>query len=122
MSKNAKPIKFNEEMRVDFEWRVETVLKTVNGVASKASKWVIKSGRVYLYCLDKNPKLSNGGGGNSHESNGDYLEILYARITVYNAEASQCTLDWREPNERWTLACQGSLEDCLLGLKEGVVF
>ena len=49
---------------------------------------------------------------------GKYLELTYARITLYDSEGTDCTLDWQRHNNQWMTLANGTLEECLYHMEQ----
>ena len=38
---------------------------------------------------------------------------MYGRITLFEKDYSECTLDWQRHNDQWIVMTEGKLEDCI---------
>ena len=108
-----KPIKKISEWKKNslFE-RVKAEIAKTTKVKAAVSRITYKSGRIYLFNLYE-PAVVEGVIFAVPLIDGKYIELPYARITIYDDECRDCSLDWQRHNNQWMTLANGSLEECI---------
>ena len=109
---SKKSVKFDNQIKASFESRILNALNEMPGVKNEISRLELKAGRIYLYHLVEIFKFE-GAVYIKPLIDDKYVEYPYARITVYDVYAKDCTLDWQRHNEQWISVFEGNLEECI---------
>ncbi len=98
--------------------KVLAIAKKFIDASDRLSKIVnrieIRSGRVYFFYLYEPyiPKESDGVYFIKPLIDGKYLEFPLARITLFDKGYSNCSTDWKRPNDQWVSLFNGTLVEC----------
>jgi len=110
-----KPIKLDKEDK-------KKLLDIVNEEIAKTTKLKkdvvrvdIRAGRIYLI---SEWELKGEGPFINDLKEGDMIEEKYARITIFDKDYNNCTLDWQRHNDQWIVMGKGSLVNCLKKAEE----
>jgi len=71
----------------------------------------IRAGRIYFY---SEYELKGDGPYIDGLKKGDFIEHMYGRITLFDKEYNDCTLDWQRHNDQWIMMKEGNLHDCIM--------
>jgi hypothetical protein len=112
------PVKLGEWDKNELKKKVEAEIEKSEAIKKAVSKIVIKAGRVYLYELFE-PTQVEGVQFTVPLIDGKYLEIILARITVYDKKFTTCTLDYQRHNNEWMIIGEGTLEECINKIETG---
>jgi hypothetical protein len=119
--KKSITLKRDEKAKVE-RFVTDFIAKTAK-LKAKLSRIVIKAGRIYVYKLfEPAPIEVEGVEFTQSLIDGKYLEFPYLRITLYNRDYTDCTLDFQRYNEQWMTIDRGTLEECLIKAEESEWF
>ena len=114
-----KPVKLDKKEK-------EELLKIVKEEIAKTTKLKkdivridIKAGRIYLI---SHWELKGKGPFRDNLKTGDKIEEKYARITIFDKDYKNCTLDWLKHTNKWAVMEKGSLIECLKEAEENQWF
>jgi hypothetical protein len=112
------PAKLGERDKNELKKKVEAEIEKSEAIKKVVSKIVIKAGRVYLYELYE-PTQVEGVQFTVPLIDGKYIEMILARITVYDKQFTTCTLDYQRYNNEWMIIDEGTLEECINKIETG---
>jgi hypothetical protein len=118
---SKKPIKlqnFEKEMLLRI---IQEEISKRDKIKKMASRVDVRAGRVYVYERYE-PTQVEGVVYTKPLIDGKYLEIPYLRITLYNKDYSDCTLDYQRYNDQWMTLYSGTSSDCINEAEESVWF
>jgi hypothetical protein len=107
-----KPITIQQKEKEKIQQIVADALKKTNTLKVGISRITIRSGRVYLYkwC---DPAASEEFEFIQPPLNRKDLEYLLLRISIYNRNCTNCSLDFQRHTGQWMTVNQGTLEECI---------
>ncbi len=112
-------VKLTAEQKDAILERVRTLVISSKILAPVINRLDLENGRIFLYFLYQVVPTSLPGLSNSAPLiEGKYVERCYARITLFNVEASECAADLERQAGQWVPIKEGSLEVCLKTLEE----
>lgn len=118
-----RPIALKQDKKAKLEEFVTNFVEKTVKLQEKLSRIVIRAGRVYVYKLyEPSPIKEEGVVFTRPLIDGKYLEFPYLRITLYNIDYTDCTLDFQRYNEQWMSIYKGTLEECLAEAEESEWF
>jgi hypothetical protein len=118
---NKKPIKLLKSEKETLLRIIEDeILKTVK-VKKMASRIDVRAGRAYIY-EKYEPTQMEGAVYTKPLIDGKYLELPYLRITLFNRDYTDCTLDYQRYNEQWMTLYSGTLGECISEAEESEWF
>jgi hypothetical protein len=91
---------------------VEAEIEKTTKLKEIVSKIQVKAGRVYLFYLYE-VNVPEGAILLKPLIDGKYIELILARISIYDKSHKTCTLDWQRHNNEWMTIEEGSLEECI---------
>jgi hypothetical protein len=106
------PVKLSDWDKKMLKEKVEAEIEKTSKIKGAVSRIAIKAGRIYLFSLYE-PSITEGVIFTVPLIDGKYLELIFARITLYDKTYKTCTLDWQRYNNEWMTIDEGSLEDCI---------
>jgi hypothetical protein len=106
------PVKLSDWDKKMLKEKVEAEIEKTSKIKGAISRIAIKAGRIYLFTLYE-PSITEGVIFTVPLIDGKYLELIFARITLYDKTYKTCTLDWQRYNNEWMTIDEGSLEDCI---------
>jgi hypothetical protein len=107
-----QPKKISPSEKESLLKRIEVEIAKTTKLRKTVSRIEIKSGRVYMYHLFE-PSQPEGVIFTVPLIDGKYIELPYARITMYASIDDNCSLDWQRHNNQWMTISEGSLEECI---------
>jgi len=112
-----KPVKvsFDAKAKEKLLCQVREMIDASEKLQKKVSRINMRADRIYLYQLVEvlNPE---GREFIVPLIDGKYYEDYYARITIKDAEATDCTADWRRHNDLWMSLYSGTLQECIASI------
>jgi len=109
-----RPIKLRPEEKGTFLKEAKEFIAKSQKIAKGFRKIKFHGGRIYIYHLyeyslwnDPNVKFIKP------LIDGRYIEVIFARITIYDKKGLKCTADWQRHNEQWITLSEGTLNECL---------
>ena len=108
--------KFNANDKAGMLEKVKALIQQQPKVSQKVSRLEMRANRIYLYELVEQRKR-NGAIFINPLIDGKYLEYLYARITVQDAQGNNCTVDWQRHNNKWITLYAGALFECIKNIE-----
>jgi hypothetical protein len=110
-----KPVKLTKEDKIKIERIVKNEIEKTEKLKKDVARIQIKAGRIYFYSRKE-----------AEESkkyvvsliDGKYLEFMYGRITIFDNEFKDCSLDWQRHNNSWEEMAKGSLVRCIYEMEE----
>ncbi len=108
------PLKLTAEEKTAILERVQNLIIASNALAPVIYRIDLENGRVFLYFLHQ-PATFTSPSVTYPES---LKEVCFARITLFNAEGSECAAEWQRQEGQWVTAMEGSLEDCLKSIED----
>jgi hypothetical protein len=109
---NPKPVKLDEWGKNKLKKQVETELAKYPQLHENISRIDVKAGRVYFYYLYE-PQIPEGAVLTKSLIDGKYFEVILARITVYDKDFKNCTLDFQRHNDQWMTIDTDTLAVCI---------
>jgi hypothetical protein len=118
-----RPITLKQNEKAETKRFVTDFIGKTVKIKEKLSRIVIRSGRVYVYKLfEPTPIEMEGVVFTQPLIDEKYLEFPYLRITLYNRDYTDCTLDLQRHNDQWMTIDKGTLEECLIKAEESEWF
>ena len=108
--------KFNAGEKTSVLEKVKVLIRQQPKVSQKVSRVEMRANRIYLYELVEQRKRNSAIFINPL-IDGKYLEYLYARITVQDAQGNNCTVDWQRHNNKWITLYAGALLECIKNIE-----
>jgi hypothetical protein len=106
--KKKKPIKFKPYVKDKIEKVVRNFIQKSPYLKKLFSRFVVRTGRVYIYKFYEPLVTSDGETINENTD-----EFIYLRITIYNEDCTDCSLEFENTPGRWVTVANGTLEECL---------
>ena len=91
---------------------VTAIIKASPKLSKKVSRFDVLKNRLYLYVLEE-AFIPKGAVYLGTLIDGKYEEHIYARITLYDSQYNDCTVDWQRHNNQWITLHLGTLAECL---------
>jgi hypothetical protein len=114
-----KPITLKQDEKAKIERFVADFIEKTAKLKKNLSRILIRGGRIYVYKLyEPVPPGVEGVEFTRPLIDGKYLEFPYFRITIYNRNHTECTLDFQRHNDQWMTIDKGTLEECLIKAEE----
>ena len=104
--------KFTKDEKTKILKTVEEAIQELPKLSEVVSRFDMRANRIYLYHLVEQFR-PEGAVFIKPLIDGKYLEFPYARITLTDKKAEQCTVDWQRHNEQWMTLFDGTLTECL---------
>ena len=104
---------FNAETKAAIVREATEKIKSYEKLAKKVSRIIMRSNRLYLYELYEMKDIPEGAHLIKPLIDGKYVENIYGRITLYDTEGRQCTLECQRFNDQWMPLYNGTLSHCL---------
>jgi predicted nuclease with TOPRIM domain len=76
----------------------------------------VKAGRIYLYEFHEIRK--NYGELTKPLIDKKYVEMPFARITIYDKKYEDCSAEYQQYNGKWVIMTEGLLGDCIKYIEE----
>jgi hypothetical protein len=110
-----RPVTLKQDEKAKLEEFVKDFIEKTAKLKENLSRITIRAGRVYVYKLfEPSPVEEEGVMFTQPLIDGKYLEFPYLRITLYNRNYTDCTLDLQRYNDQWMTIDRGTLEECLV--------
>jgi hypothetical protein len=106
------PAKLTDWDKVSIKRIVEAEIEKTTRLKGIVSRIQVKAGRVYLFYLHE-VNVPEGAILLKPLIDGKYIELILARISIYDKSYKTCTLDWQRHNNEWMTIEKGSLEECI---------
>jgi len=110
-----KPVKLDKKEKNKILAIVEEEIAKTTKLKKDIVRINILAGRIYLY---SEWELKGEGPFIGDLKTGDMIEEKYARITIFDKEYKNCTLDWQRHNDQWITIEKGSLKHCIKEAEE----
>jgi len=110
-----KPIKLTEKEKEDLMNTLKLEIEKTSKLKKDISRIHIRAGRIYFY---SERELKGDGPYINGLKKGDFVEDMYGRITLFEKDYSNCTLDWQRHNDQWIVISKGKLENCIKEAEE----
>ena len=109
-----QPPKFTKDEKAKLLATVQETIKESPKLSKVVSRLDMRANRIYLYQLVEQ-FLPEGIEVEFIKPLIDdkYIEFPYARITLNDKQAEQCTADWQRHNDQWISLYGGTLTECL---------
>ena len=105
-----KPVKLDKKDKKELLDIVNEEIAKTTKLKKDIIRIDIRAGRIYLI---SEWELKGEGPFINDLKQGDMIEEKYARITLFNKEYTNCTLDWQRHNGQWIVMEEGTLVDCI---------
>lgn len=105
-------VKYDANGKAKILKQVQEFISISDKLQPKVSRMDIRGNRIYLYELVEQFR-PEGAIFIKPLIDDKYLEFPYARITLNNAAATDCTTDWQRHNGQWMSLYSGTLQECL---------
>lgn len=117
---DPKPVKLDPYKKNIVRERVEKFISSSERLSKIVNRVDIRGGRVYMYHLveQRIPKGATGIHFIKPLIDGKYFEFPFARITLFNKEFSNCSVDWQRHNNQWMSLFNGTLDEGLQFIQE----
>jgi hypothetical protein len=112
MFTGPKPVTLKEWDKYQLKKAVEAEIEKVERLKTIVSKVTIKAGRIYLHYLFE-PKQIEGVQYTVPLIDGKYIELVLARITVFDNKFTRCSLDYQCSDNKWMGIGSGTLAECI---------
>jgi hypothetical protein len=109
---NPKPVKLDEWDKNKLKQMVEAEVEKFENFKKMISKIEVKAGRIYFYHLYE-PSRPEGAVFTIPLIDGKYIEYILARITVYDKQFQNCSLDFQRHNNQWMTIDSGTWAECI---------
>ena len=106
----SKPIKLDKKDRKELLNIVKEEIAKTTKLKKDIVRINIRGGRIYLF---SEWELKREGPFIGDIKKGDMIEEKYARISIFDKEYTNCTLDWLRHNDKWVVKKTASLVDCI---------
>jgi hypothetical protein len=115
--KAAKLSKFEKE---NLNKLINENIKNEFELKEMAKNIEIKSGRVYFYKWIE--QKGDYGILLKPLKEGKYLEIPFARITLYDSSGRNCSAEYNQYNGKWFTLKEGSIADCIKFISDNLQY
>ncbi|KZX15083.1 hypothetical protein MBCUR_03180 [Methanobrevibacter curvatus] len=105
-----KPVKLTKDEKIKINAIVKEEIEKNEKLKKDVARINIKAGRVYFYFWDEIDEDRKYIVPIIDEK---YIEYMYGRITIFDKELKNCTLDWQRHNNQWMQLGDGSLVSCI---------
>ena len=114
-----KPVKLDKNEKSELLAIVKEEIAKTTKLKKDIVRINILAGRIYLY---SEWELKGEGPFIGDLKTGDMIEEKYARITIFDKEYKNCSLDWQRHNDQWIAIKKGSLKHCIKEAEEDSMF
>lgn len=111
-----QPEKFLKKDKEILKDTINCYFDNHKNLKERAKKVEIKAGRVYLY--EYFEVDANSGTIIKPLIEGKYLEMPFARITIYDKQYEKCSAEYQQYNGKWFTILEGSLNNCIKYIAE----
>jgi len=111
VNNKKKPIKLTKKEKEDLMIIIKSEIEETSKLKNDITRIHIRVGRIYFY---SEYELKDEGPYIDGLKKGDILEDVYGRITLFDKEYNDCTLNWQRHNDKWIVIEEGSLHECIL--------
>ena len=111
----AKPV-FDTRAKTKILQLTQDKIDSSKKLKKRVSRMAIRGNRLYLYELVEQFK-PRGAIFMKPLIEGNYIELPYARITINDSGAVNCTADWQRHNKQWISIYKGTLLQCLANIE-----
>ena len=108
--------KFKADQKTKLLAQVKDTIAKLPKLTQKVSRIDMRSNWIYLYELVEQFQ-PEGAIFIKPLIDGKYLEFPYARITLYDTQGDNCSVEWQRPNNQWVTLYTGTLAECLDNLE-----
>jgi hypothetical protein len=105
-------LKFTANDKAKILTAVKAIIEELPKLSQKVTRVDMRTNRVYFYELIEQFK-TEGAIYIKPLIEDKYLEFPYARITLNDAQGSNCTTDWQRHNNQWISLYTGTLKECI---------
>lgn len=106
-----KPESFSKEERQSLTERITNYVEESTYLKERVSRLELKAGRAYFYYYEEVSQTY--GTLIKPLIEGKYLELPFARITIYDKKSEQCSADYQRHTNKWFTLKEGTLGECL---------
>ena len=106
-----KPITLTKKEKEDLMKIIKSEIEKTSKLKSDITRIYIRAGRIYFY---SEFELKDDGPYIDGLKKGDFVEHVYGRITLFDKDYNDCTLDWQRHNDQWIVMEEGNLHDCII--------
>ncbi len=107
-------VKLTADMKAALLERVRDFVVASKNLAPVTYRIDLENGRVFLYFLYQPATFTSPNVAYPEP----LKEVCFARITLFNAEGSECAAEWQRQEGQWVTAAEGSLETCLKSIED----
>ncbi|MDR0911168.1 MAG: hypothetical protein LBM96_01035 [Methanobrevibacter sp.] len=114
-----KPVKLSKKDKEELMEIVESEIQKYDKLKEDIDRINIRAGRIYFYYhveLTEDREYAEG------LEKGDILEYGYGRITIFDNEYNNCSLDWLRHTGKWFPIFDGNLKQCIAEMESSSHF
>lgn len=107
-----EPVKLSKTEKEEMIKQTSEIISRTNVLKEKIKRFDIKSGRIYFY--EWVEQKGNSGIPIKPLIEGKYIEMPFARVTLYEKVGDNCSAEYLRYNGKWFSLIEGSISECLL--------
>lgn len=112
------PVKLTKIEKEEIIEQTNEIVNQTKVLKEKIKRIDIKSGRIYFYeWVEQKGKY---GIPIKPLIEGKYIEMPFARVTLYEKAGKKCSAEYQRYNGKWFTLIEGSITECLLFISDNM--
>lgn len=113
-----EPAKLSKSEKEEIIKLTSELISKTNELKEKTKRIDIKSGRIYFY--EWIEQKGNYGIPLKPLIDGKYMEMPFARLTLYDRAGNKCSAEYQRHNMKWFTLKEGNISECILFISENL--